>query len=683
MMGKNRKMSFVITGCIAAIALLCLGLLFAVQAKDITDTMRTVAIDQMNTALDAQVNMIEEYVESSERYLREYASSKEISNLLKQQQSGLYQQTAQEYTDVYFGNLENWEGIYVGNWNTQVLVHSSESNVGMVLRPGEEADSYRKTMTDSEDGFYYGGAFVSPASGQMIINMRMAIYNDTDKSNLIGFVGGGPYVSDLGARLANFSVSGLEHVEYTILDSRNRVYVLASDTELTAQDIGQDIFLQVLESAGAGKDRGTVEYEVDGEEYILCYQNLPEYHFVLTMNDSKSEVFHESRVMAYKLAIYCSLALVFIILAAWLVSKWITRPLMNVEAAVNSLSTLSLAKDRKIQGYTGYRSEVGRMASSVNHLTDIWNKIIETLSQCSVSLNKETNTMEGTAASLIDCATDNMATTEELSASMASTNTSIQTMHTDVGNITERIRQVNEQLGDGKRRGDMLFVSTKGMSDNANQTLMTTEDRILQTKRNISHALDSLQALTKINQMAEQILDITDQTNLLSLNASIEAARAGEAGRGFAVVAGEIGNLANDSSRTVGEIQKICQETNASIDGIKSCFDDIVSFMESEISFYFKDIADTSEHCNEGVSDLKNVIERIEKESYGVMESVENIRQQMEAISYSSNENEKAINNIISKNEVTSQMAEQVSLLVKEQRENSEQIKKIIEKFRM
>ena len=54
--------------------------------------------------------------------------------------------------------------------------------------------------------------------------------------------------------------------------------------------------------------------------------------------------------------------------------------------------------------------------------------------------------------------------------------------------------------------------------------------------------------------MAEQILSITNQTNLLSLNASIEAARAGEAGRGFSIVADEIGNLANISRDTATAI---------------------------------------------------------------------------------------------------------------------------------
>lgn len=68
----------------------------------------------------------------------------------------------------------------------------------------------------------------------------------------------------------------------------------------------------------------------------------------------------------------------------------------------------------------------------------------------------------------------------------------------------------------------------------------------------------------KISDAIRVIVDIADQINLLSLNASIEAARAGDHGKGFAVVADEIGKLANQTSESVGSIESVLQQYQTS-----------------------------------------------------------------------------------------------------------------------
>lgn len=84
-MFKNLKMRALITSCIAVIAIICMSFLYVVQSKDTTSVMKKIATNNMSTALDAQANMIRQYVDNSERLLKEYGSAIEIKNVLEKQ----------------------------------------------------------------------------------------------------------------------------------------------------------------------------------------------------------------------------------------------------------------------------------------------------------------------------------------------------------------------------------------------------------------------------------------------------------------------------------------------------------------------------------------------------------------------------------------------------------------------
>ena len=109
---------------------------------------------------------------------------------------------------------------------------------------------------------------------------------------------------------------------------------------------------------------------------------------------------------------------------------------------------------------------------------------------------------------------------------------------------------------------DGMLNGAKKMKDDAENAFQSCKDKLNEVKTNVNKALEDLNNLSKINGMASEILHITEQTNLLSLNASIEAARAGEAGKGFSVVAKEIGKLADNSAKTAANIQELCQREN-------------------------------------------------------------------------------------------------------------------------
>ena len=283
---------------------------------------------------------------------------------------------------------------------------------------------------------------------------------------------------------------------------------------------------------------------------------------------------------------------------------------------------------------------------------------------------------------LLNYVVDNSATTEELAASISTTNEAISETGRKVGDISEMMQRVAEKIKRGQELSTDLIKSAQSMQALAQASLDDSQENIKSNRKNIEAAMVSLQSLSQINQMTADILSITSQTNLLSLNASIEAARAGEAGRGFAVVADEIGALANSSSQTATNIQNICKDANNNIGAAQKCFDDVIGYLEKDVSKQFISFADSAREYNKSVNDIQDIIKEINEVTGDLEKALAAISAQMDTVRSASGDNELGVEEIINKNEQTSMTAEVLSKVVDTNRDNADKIMTIVQSFK-
>lgn len=674
---KNLKMRTVIIATVAIVAALGMALLFIIANNNMTSSMKESALNNMDTYLSAQTGQIQQFVKEGEEELLLFSKAPVVSNVLKNAADKDATALAQGYTTTYFKTLDDWEGIYIGDWTTKVLTHPAPPVVGKVMREGDRLKQLQDAMTAAKEGVYNTGIIVSPASGKLILSLYAAVY---DNKTPIGYVGGGINSSKLKATLDSLTTPGLKNAKFYMINTETATHIFDEDESLMATEIKNPMLLKAIETIKANPESTTGEYEFGSQ--LVRYNFMPDRGWAVILADDEKEVFASAASSRNMLLLVCIIAYIIIVVLTYVATLFTTAPLQVIKKSIARLGDLDLGKDDSLKGYIGTKNEVGVIATAIEELRNILVEIVNTLNQCTTSLDDASSSMSGNSLNLVEYVTDNASFTEEFAASITTTNSAIEDMDKKINNMNQMVKDIENMVAEGRAKSSELLERAALMEKNSSDSLQNSLENINSNRANVSDTVDKLKELSKINEMADEILSITTQTNLLSLNASIEAARAGESGRGFAVVADEIGKLAQDSASTVASIQDICSTTNANINDVNKCFDDIIGFLEESVAVQFQDFASISKQNSDAATNLMDIIEKIKEIAAQFSDYFNMISTQMENLKLASNQNEEGVVDIIEKNEKTNDIAEELSRTALSNQDNATQISNIVARFK-
>ncbi len=369
------------------------------------------------------------------------------------------------------------------------------------------------------------------------------------------------------------------------------------------------------------------EIELAGENVYMAVAELPEIGWKLVTIMPKSEISEKvNSVVWLSVGIAIVIAGLFIGLSM-LVARQVSQSVQQVGDKLLSMSASGGDLTSRLDDSAD--NEIGHLATGFNAIMTRFAALVVEIQEAEKAINLGVDHLNGFSNKSVGYAENQRGQTEQVATAM-----------NEMGHTIAEVSSVAHKTATDTESAVSDTHETNAVIEQVSQTMNHLAESMSQTETAIANLANQAES---INSVVEAISGISEQTNLLALNAAIEAARAGEQGRGFAVVADEVRTLASrtqDSTAQIrGQIEQLQSAATQSLSEIREGAESSVELAQraqdatqalASIKSKFDSISDGNHQVASATEEQSSVVEHINQSAQSIADTAASIHENAE-----------------------------------------------------
>ncbi len=529
--------------------------------------------------------------------------------------------------------------------STNVLKLDGERAIGTYIPL--DSPVYQKVVLEGKT--FYGRAYVVNA-------WYLTAYEPIKDNN--GMVIGILYV---GIKEADFQKDLMESLSTIVVGKSGYVFILSDEGDYIlslrqerdgeniwkAEDANGVLFIQEMITKSQDLEPGetALQYypwqnkgESESRLKVAGLSYFPEWEWTIgssAYQDDFLDSLTNIQNITFSVVIF---AILISTIVAYLFAAYITKTLSELIKDMDDIASGNLEIDIHQDKFG--KNELGIMAVALS-------KMLDSLRHLVTNILNNSNRIASTSEELSASTEQVNSSMEQISSTIQEISKSAQSLSSNAGDVVDKSKKTEQSSMEGQKAAKGIFDSMAIISSS--------------TKKGAAEIKALGEKSQKIGEIVDTINNISEQTNLLALNAAIEAARAGEAGRGFAVVADEVRKLAEESQKATAQISSL-------IKGI-----------QSEIQSSVNTMTENTELVDKGGISVNQALSSFEI----IPKLVGEVNKAITDMSAIAEENSAGTEEVTASVEEITNSMQQISTTAEELSQGSENLKRLVSKFRL